>query len=248
MRWADLDGDGRKELIALPIFGIGSNATTHAGAVQMKAFTIPKDPTGAWSGKVLDNTHLETAHALTVVDWDGDKAEDLLTAANDGVDLFRPSLGSMAEHVGAGAAGQAPDKGSSEVVLGSLGGARFVATINPWHGTDAVVYTPGASGSGLWTRQVVGAGAFSHGHGMVVADFNGDGFDEFVGGGGQGTMAQLIFRYVPATQKWEKIELDVGGVAVSSMDVRDMDGDGDIDIVSLGGSPTNNVVWYENLR
>ena len=247
LRWADLDGDGKKELIVLPIFGVGSSAPSHAGAVQLKAYTIPKDPKAAsatWTAQVLDSTHLETAHGLEVVDWDGDKAADILTAANDGVDLFRPSLGKGAEHLGDGASGTAPDKGSSEVVLGNLGGDRFIATIEPWHGTDGVIYTPGAAASALWKRQVLGKD-FEHGHGMVVADLNGDGYDEVIGGGGQGAMTELIYRYVPSSRTWEKIKLDAGAVAVSGMDVTDINGDGALDIVVIGGS---NVVWYESTR
>jgi hypothetical protein len=178
------------------------------------------------------------------VDWDGDKAEDLLTAANDGVDLFRPMLGKGAEHLCAGGSGQAPNKGSSEVGLGSLGGARFIATIDPWHGTDGVIYTPGASATEVWTRQVLGSD-FEHGHGMAIGDFNGDGFDEVVAGGGQGAMTQLIYRYTPSSKKWDKIMLDAGSVAVSGMEAVDMNGDGAIDVVTIGSS---NVVWYENSR
>jgi aldos-2-ulose dehydratase/isomerase family protein/VCBS repeat protein len=247
LRWADLDGNGKKELLDLPLFGEGSTGTAHAGAVKLTAFTIPSDPKGTWMSKVLDDKHLEVAHGLEIVDWDGDKADDILTAANDGVQLFRPSLGGDATHLGAGEDGQAPDKGSSEVALGSLGGARFFATIEPWHGTDGVIYTPGASTDALWTRQVLGSD-FEHGHGMVAADFNGDGFDEVVGGGGQGKLAELIYRYVPSSKMWEKIELDMGGVAVSCIDVKDINGDGAPDIVVIGGSPTNNLVWYENSR
>jgi hypothetical protein len=250
LRWADLDGDGRKELLDLPIFGVGSSAPSHAGAVQLTAFFIPKDPKAAnatWTAKIIDDSHLETAHGLEIVDWDGDKAADILTAANDGVDLFRPSLGKSVEHLGAGASGQAPDKGSSEVGLGSLGGARFIATIEPWHGTDGVIYTPGASASELWKRQVLGKD-FEHGHGLVVADLNGDGYDEVIAGGGQGAMTELIYRYVPSSGTWEKIKLDTGAVAVSGIDVADMNGDGALDIVVIGGSPTNNVVWYESTR
>ena len=247
LRWADIDGDGRKELVDLPLFGAGSSGTAHAGAVQLKAYFIPKDPKAAWTSKVLDDKHLEVAHGLEVVDWDGDKAEDLLTAANDGIDLFRPALGSAAEHLGAGKDGQAPNKGSSEVALGSLGGARFIATIEPWHGSDAVIYTPGASATELWVRKVIGS-PFEHGHGLAAADFNRDGFDEVVGGGGQGMMGQYIFRYLPSSGTWEQRELDLGGVAVSGIDLSDINGDGALDIVTIGGSPTNNVVWYENSR
>lgn len=247
LRWADIDGDGKKELILLPIFGIGSNPTTRAGAVQLKAYTVPQDPKGTWTSKVLDDTHLEVAHGIEIVDWDGDKSEDILTAANDGIDLFRPSLGSAPQHVGAGKEGQAPNRGSSEVGLGNLAGARFIATIEFWHGTDAVVYTPGASPNDLWTRQVLGSD-FEHGHGLMVADFDGDGYDEFVAGGGQGDMAEIIYRYAPSTKTWQKIPLDKGNVAISEIDVKDIDGDGALDIIAIGGSPTNNVVWYENSR
>jgi hypothetical protein len=250
LRWADIDGDGKKELIALPIFGVGSSAPAHAGPVQLKAYfspPAPKDAQATWRAQILDDTHLEVAHGLRVVDWDGDKAEDLLTAANDGVDLFRPALGKMAEHLGAGAIGQAPDRGSSDVVLGSLGDTRFLAAIEFWHGPDAVVYTPGASASALWTRQVIGSD-FTHGHGLAASDLNDDGYDEVIAGGGQGTMNQFIYRYLPSSRMWEKIKLDSGAVAVSEIEVHDMNADGAPDIVSIGASPTNNVVWYESLR
>ena len=198
-------------------------------------------PAGSWTSKGLDEQRLEVAHGIEIVDWDGEKAEDILTAANDGVDLFRPSLGSPAQHVGAGKDGQAPNKGSSEVALGSLGGTRFIATIEPWHGTDAVIYTPGTTNTPLWDRKALGS-PFEHGHGLAAGDFNGDGFDEVVGGGGQGKMAQYIFRYLPSSGAWDQIDLDIGGVAVSGIDVKDIDGDGALDIVTIGGSPTNNVV------
>jgi len=61
-------------------------------------------------------------------------------------------------------------------------------------------------------------------------------------------MAQYIYRYQPSSGAWDPIELDIGGVAVSGIDVKDVDGDGALDIVTIGGSPTNNLVWYENSR
>jgi hypothetical protein len=247
VRFGDIDGDGKKELLNLPIFGIGSNTTTRAGAVQLRAYTIPTDPKDAWQATVLDHTLLEVAHGVQFVDWDGDKAEDILTAANNGVELFRPGLGLPPQHIGAGKEGTQPDRGSSEVSLGTLRGARFIATIEPWHGTDAVIYTPGATEADLWKRETIGT-EFEHGHALATADLDGDGYDEVIAGGGEGERAQLIYRYNPNTSAWQRIELDVGGVAVAALVVQDMNGDGALDIVSIGGSPTNNVVWYENSR
>lgn len=245
LRFADIDGDGAKDLIDLPIFGVGSSAPDRAGAVSLTAYTVPASLSGTWAKRVLDDTRLEVAHGISVVDWDGDGAEDLLTAANDGVDLFRPGTASPPLHIGDGKDGARPDRGSSEAVLGSLGGERFVATIEPWHGTDAVVYTPGETDASSWTRRTLGTD-FEHGHAMAAADLNNDGYDEIIAGGGQGDLAQLIYHYVPATDAWDKIELDIGGVAVSAIDIADINGDGALDIVAIGGSPTNNVVWYES--
>lgn len=246
LRWADLDGDSKKELIDQPLFGMGSMAPAYAGPVKLTAFSIPADPrTGKWTSKIVDDTHLEVAHELTVVKLAGDPGESLITAANDGVDIYRSTTGMPTRiHVGDGAAGQAPTKGSSEAVLGNLAGQQFIATIEPWHGTDAVVYMLDSSNLGSSTRKVLGSD-FEHGHGMAAADFNGDGYDEFVGGGGQGAMVQNIYRYVPSTKAWDKVELDKGTVAVSYIDIGDINGDGAPDIVTIG---TSNVVWYENKR
>jgi hypothetical protein len=245
LSWADLEGDGTKELIVLPIFGVGSSAPAHDGAVQLSAYLLPSDLSAPWQKQLLDDSHLEVAHGLAVVDYDGDGSDDILTAANDGVDLFRPSMAAAREHLADGAPGQAPDRGSSEIGLGQLGESRFLATIEPWHGTDAVIYTPGSSASEPWTRTQIGSD-FEHGHGLVVADFNGDGYEEVLAGGGQGDMAQVIYRYVPSSGIWEKISLDQGSVAVSGMAVSDLNGDGALDVITIGGSPTNNLVWYES--
>jgi hypothetical protein len=246
VRFGDVDGDGTKELLNLPIFGIGSSAPERAGAVQFKAYTVPSVLDDAWAAQVIDDSLLEVAHGFSVVDWDGDAAQDLLTATNAGVHLFRPSLGVAPTHLGIGKDGARPDRGSSEVSLGTLGGERFIATIEPWHGTDTVIYTPASGVDELWTREVLGAD-FQHGHALVTVDLNADGYDEIVGGGGEGDRAQLIYRYLPDSNSWEKLELDIGGVAVAAIDIADINGDGALDIVTIGGSPTNNLVWYENV-
>jgi hypothetical protein len=230
--------------VVLPIFGEGSSSPEYVGSVRLTAFAPTADPTAPWSAELLDDSLLEVAHALSVVDWDGDGAADLLTASNAGVHLFRPALGSSPEQLGMGQDGPRPDRGSSEVGLGSLGAERFFATVEPWHGTDLVIYTPPASNAAPWTRDVFGT-EFERGHALLTADLNADGYHEIIAGDQGGEGALLIYRYVPSSTSWERIELDVGGIAVVGIDVQDLDADGALDVIAIGGS-SNNLVWYEN--
>ena len=100
IRWGDIDGDGRKELLNLPIIGIGVTGPEYVGASRFRAYRIPDDPKGAWEQQVLDDSRLEVAHGISVVDWDGDRAEDILSASNAGVFLFQPALGGQPRHMG----------------------------------------------------------------------------------------------------------------------------------------------------
>ena len=73
-----------------------------------------------------------------------------------------------------------PSKGSSEVKVGRLAdGRRYIATIEPWHGFQVVVYTPPASGQGLWDRRVVDE-PVQWGHAVWCADLDGDGDQELI--------------------------------------------------------------------
>ena len=129
-----MDGDGARELLVLPIVGFGAGAPEYVGASRLTAYRIPADPAGRWESRVLDDSRLEVAHGVIVVDWDGDGAEDVLTASLAGVILFRPAAGTAPLHIGAGLEAARPNRGSSEVAVGHLAGERFVATIDPWHG------------------------------------------------------------------------------------------------------------------
>jgi len=251
IKWGDVNGDGNEELINLPIIGIGASAPDYAVDLQLKAYPLPDDlDRDAWPGIVLDES-LQLSHGLQLVDWDDDERTDILTASFDGVHLFQLSQNGepvSKTRIGSGKQdAERPQIGASEVDLGTFGnGEAFVATIEPWHGSQVVVYTPDAAAApdAMWNRSVVHEG-FANGHGLLVADLNNDGRDEIVAGGRSEPYQLAIFRFLGEGQGWQRISLDDGGVAVSGLAIADLNGDGFDDIVAIGAG-TRNVVYYQN--
>jgi len=136
-------------------------------------------------------------------------------------------------------------RGSSEVVPGHLGpGQPMLAAIEPWHGHQVVVYTPGESGR-PWKRRVLDD-TLSEGHALVVADFDGDGADEIVAGWRRGDGGLRL--YDPADTAGDRFtttELD-RGITVEGAVAADINLNGKPDLVVIAGR-SNNLVWYENL-
>ncbi len=130
IRFADLDGDRRDELIVVPLFGRDTTPPNFAEApVRILAYKIPADPVhDAWTPQVL-NEELHVAHNFWPTDLDHDGKLDILVASFEGVSLLRRQAdGHWARTlVGAGNQATAPSHGASEVKHGapSLGGRLY---------------------------------------------------------------------------------------------------------------------------
>ena len=258
LRWADLDGDGRLELIDVPILGPGAKAPDYAAGAPLTWFDPPErllsphaEPSrqvAAWTSHLIDNT-LTVIHGINVLDWDHDGRDELLTASFEGVHLFKPAgraprLTWSRTHLGAGDQASSPRRGSSEIGVGHLWGRRFLATIEPWHGEQVAVYLEGKPGQ-LWNRHVIDA-SFRDGHALACADLDGDGNDEVVAGfRGPGTSLYVYYASDSSGIAWDRQRVD-SSMAASGLAIADINGDGRLDIVSVGSS-TANVKWYENL-
>src|SRR5262249_35299830 len=186
IRFAELDGAGKAALISGPLMGRGATAKNNwldGVPLRVLAYRIPKDPTrDRWVPEVLDQS-LHVMHNFAPVPSASGKGADILTASYEGVSLLTrdPAGKWLRRHLGAGNQETPQGKrGSSEVKQGKLkGGRKVIATVEPWHGDQVVVYTePDAPGK-LWDRHVIDE-KLRWGHAVAFADLDGDGGDELV--------------------------------------------------------------------
>ena len=259
LRWADLDGSGRLELVDIPLLGYGAKAPDYKVAAPLTWFEPPEPllrghvsatetGKGEWLPHLIDDS-LTVVHGVHIMDWDNDGRDEVLTASFEGVHLFHSTgtgsnLRWTKTHLAAGDQVSSPRRGSSEIGVGRLHGRRFLATIEPWHGEHVVVYTPGKQGD-LWDRHPIDD-SFRDGHALACADLDGDGNDEIVAGfRGPGTSLYVYYATDASGLKWERQTLDTQ-MAASCLAIADINGDGHPDVAAIGAS-TANVKWYENL-
>jgi hypothetical protein len=258
LRWADLDGDGRLELVDVPIVGAGSRPPDYSVPAPITWFVMPETlltghaegaarQSSNWVPHLIDES-LTLVHGVHIVDWNGDGRDEILTASAQGVNLFE-SRGQGTELkwsrtlLTPGDRGPGRYHGASEIDVGKINGQRFLATIEPWHGDKVVVYPGGTRG--FKERQVIDA-SFNNGHALACADLDGDGNDEIVAGyRGPGTSLYIYHVADERGAAWERETLDTD-MAASCVVVADINGDQQPDIVAVGSS-TANVKWYENL-
>lgn len=175
--WADLDGDGKKELINAPLIGPASLAPTYD---QDKAPVFWYDQ-GGWKRHTMTDAVPGIIHRVRAVKWDSGNREQILVASFEGIVMYRATgsgEGMKFEKVvlSKGHEEKAPRLGASDVGVGMQDGKRFFASVEPWHGNEVVVYT----GSGAnWTRRVI-FDKVASGHEIAVIDLNGDGRDDLI--------------------------------------------------------------------
>jgi hypothetical protein len=124
--------------------------------------------------------------------------------------------------------------------VGSSGGRRFLAAIEPWHGNQVAVYHDKGSD---WQREVIDD-TLVDGHTIVTGDLDGSRNDAIVAGFRAKPLR--VYIYTSDGKQWNRQTLDDGGMGAAACAVADLNQDGKLDIACIG-SATHNLKWYENL-
>ncbi len=256
MRVMDVDGRGRKELVCSPLHGRETKGPEWWNGSGASLFLLrrPAQPfTEPWKREVINN-ELHINHNVWPIDWDGDRRDEILAAAYEGVFLFKKAADGkwVKQKIGEGH----PEKhGAGEIKAGRLpGGKRYIATIEPWHGQQAVVYTEPSQSDQLWKRRTL-IEDHKGGHAVWTADLTGTGVDSLVVGFRGPPEGQIedgiVYLFHPLDSRgenWEKRVLDAKGLGSEDVICADLNGDGRIDIVGVGRSTKNVKVYWNQGR
>lgn len=238
IRFADIDGSGRKVAVNAPLAGAATKSPDYKGAVPLALYRP-----GVWKREIITEELEGVLHGLAVADWDGDGRDEIFTASFLGLDVFKLDAGGRWRriHIADGNAEPWPKCGSSEVAPGRLAGRRFLSALEPWHGNQVVVYLEEERGG--WRRVVIDD-SFATAHALAAADLNGDGRDEIIAGyRDKGGRTYIYFAEDAEGARWRREVLDLEMPAAACV-AADFNGDGRMDLACAGGA---SMKWYENL-
>ena len=163
LRFVDIDGTGKRVLVNAPLIGSHAMAPDYRDHVPLVMYRP-----GDWKREVIDEGEEGVVHGIVATAWNGDTRESLLSAGFLGLHARTFRQWSMdANKLADGDPAPWPKSGSSEIVVGRLGSEPFLATIEPWHGNQVVVYR---QRDGAWTRHVVDE-SIADGHTIVRGRF-----------------------------------------------------------------------------
>jgi hypothetical protein len=241
IRWADVDGDKKLELIVAPLHGKGAKGPDWGGpSARLLVCRPPANPkTEAWPMEVAgESNHIQ--HNLLPTNLDQDPQEEIVTASKEGLIAWKRSKDGTWSHtlIGEGAPG--------EVKLGRVGGRRMLATVEPWHGAGIAIY---AEKPGTWAKTTIES-ALTEGHALGWADFDGDGNEELAAGWRRGKPSGIAVYFVDRDGALKSKQMvDEGGMDTEDLIVGDFNDDKQPDIVASGRATRNiKIYWNETKK
>jgi gliding motility-associated-like protein len=228
---ADIDGDGDLDIVS------ASN-----GTIDWYENNGASDP--SWSVRTIDaNTNI--AHSVYAADMDGDGDMDIVSASmgdntiawyeNDGASIPSWTATNIdTNSSGAHSVHAADMDGDGDMDIVS---ASYANNTIAWYEND------GASDP-TWTAVDIDTNR-SYAHSVFVADMDGDGDQDIVSASGGGNNIVWYKNDGATNPSWTAYVIDTNAPDARLVFAADMDGDGDMDVISASyGDDT--IAWYEN--
>ncbi len=244
MRWVKTKA-GASYLVVVPLHGRGNKAGEGVG-VKIKAYQLPTNPRTVWPVFTLDQA-MHLTHNLEVAANPPTNQTNVYLAGKEGVRFVVDFNGKLSADKAQEIAGVNLPTG--EVRLGSLSkNQKFLATIEPMHGTAVAVYSLGKSA----TRQVLDANV-KEGHALASADLLGLGRDQVIAGWRLPNSENKvgIKLYVPTNAngtQWQAYWVDDNTMATEDLQVQDLDADGKPDIIAAGRATKNLKIYWNRSK
>lgn len=268
VRTIDIDDDGSPEIVHVPL--MGRNASKEANwldgrPLAVVALKVPASQArqkSSWQPTVISQ-QLHVAHNFLQGHAGGfaRPGRAILTASYEGISMIYPegpaqAWSTLLMHP-ANQANPQSNRGASEIKQ-SQDDRGLIATIEPWHGNQVVVYSPGKPDpqkTFSLKRQVIDE-ELRWGHAISFADLDGDKQDELVIGvrddpkpdQGDAFEQRRGIRIYKSTggadMHWTRTIIEDGGVAVEDLATADLNADGRIDIVAVGRQTGNARIYW----
>ena len=240
MHWGRVS-ETEYRLFVKPLRGRGSKDGDGAG-LKLLAYAKLADKSKGWTNEtVCDFLHL--SHNFHLVSWDDDVSEELIVAAKEGIWHF-DRIGDQWKSK------QLTEAFAGEVRDGVLpSGKRFIASIEPMHGSTAAIYTEPDNDSERWQLVKILDEALKDGHAVVCDDFLGVGSDQVLIGWRAMNKPGIpgIKLFTPPNldgKAWHETIVSTNEIAVEDIKAADLNGDGKVDIVAAGRQTKNLVILF----
>lgn len=244
MRWIK-DAQGQAYLVVLPLHGRGNKGGEGAG-VRILAYALPDDPTQPWKTVLLDESLHMTHNFDPILATQEGKGDGMIVGGKEGLLRFSLQGGEWKSSL------FQPEgfRGAGEVRTALSGNDTVIATIEPMHGNEAVVYVLRHLKVVAEPIRVSLTDTLEQGHALALDDLLNAGRPQVVVGwrnpNKEGKVGIKLF--VPESFAWNRRKeytIDDNTMACEDLRVADLNGDGLPEIVAAGRA-TNNLIIYWN--
>ncbi|MEM9597991.1 MAG: FG-GAP-like repeat-containing protein [Acidobacteriota bacterium] len=231
---ADLDGDGDQDLLGAAIF-----------EDRVAWWENVAGDGSAWTEHVVDGS-FDGAHAVRAADVDGDGDLDVLGAAEEGHLLaWWPNTldtgGGWTRNVIA-----TLFLGANDIFPADLDGDGDLDVLGAAEGLDEITWWENIAGDGsAWTETVIDT-TFDRPHSVTAADLDEDGDLDVLASGETADAVTWWENTAGDASAWTEHVIDNSFDGAYSVYAADVDGDGDLDVMS-SAQIADIISWWENL-